>query len=148
MHPAIGLNHIHRFCLKINTQFSTRKSITLPGRVKSVAAGRAAVELTCELGSEIECKLPDELSLRPGQEVDVSLRPEGMRLANGHDGTLHGVVEAVLYQGERSECEVKIGDIALCVYLPPGTTAARGDKIALAIVPDAPRLWAKAGGGA
>jgi hypothetical protein len=43
---------------------------------------------------------------------------------------------------------VKIGASALCVYLPSGITAAPGDKIGLAIEPNAARLWAKSGGAA
>jgi ABC-type Fe3+/spermidine/putrescine transport system ATPase subunit len=122
------------------------KSITLPGRVKTIAAGRAAVELASNIGTMIDCAIPAGVEVASGCEVEVSLRPETIHLANGQGGALHGIVEAVLYQGERSECEVRIGDIALCVYLPPETNPARGDKIALAIEPDAPRLWPKSSG--
>jgi len=125
------------------------KSVTLPGRVKSIAAGRAAVELGSD-GSDgsalIECAVPAGLDLAAGREIDISLRPEAIRLADGQGSTLHGIVEAVLYQGERSECEVKIGAKALSIYLPSGSHAAPGDKIALAIEPDAARLWAKMDG--
>jgi ABC-type Fe3+/spermidine/putrescine transport system ATPase subunit len=122
------------------------KSVTLPGRVKSIAAGRAAVELGGNGSALIECAVPAGLDLAAGCAVDISLRPEAIRLADGHGSTLHGIVEAVLYQGERSECEVKIGAKALSIYLPSGSHAAPGDKIALAIEPDAARLWAKLDG--
>jgi ABC-type Fe3+/spermidine/putrescine transport system ATPase subunit len=123
------------------------KSVTLPGRVKSLAAGRAAVELGSD-GAVIDCAVPAGLHLAAGRDVDVSLRPESIHLANGTGSTLHGIVEAVLYQGERSECEVKIGTNALTIYLPPGNPAAPGDKIALVIEPNAARLWAKPSGAA
>src|SRR5262249_2899227 len=113
------------------------KSVTLPGRVKSIAAGRAAVELAAEGSALIECAIPAGLDLAAGREVDISLRPEAVHLANGEGSTLHGIVEAVLYQGERSECEVKIGASALSIYLPSDRQAVRGDKIALAIEPNA-----------
>jgi ABC-type Fe3+/spermidine/putrescine transport system ATPase subunit len=122
------------------------KSVTLPGRVKSIAAGRAAVELGGNGSALIECAVPAGLDLAAGCAVDISLRPEAIRLADGHGSTLHGIVEAVLYQGERSECEVKIGAKALSIYLPSGSHAAPGDKIALAIEPDAARLWTKLDG--
>ncbi|HEX4192992.1 MAG TPA: ABC transporter ATP-binding protein [Stellaceae bacterium] len=127
------------------------KSITLPGRVKSIAAGRAAVELGAHNDALIDCPMPPALDLAAGREVDISLRPEAIHLANGplansHGAALDGIVEAVLYQGERSECEVKIGGSAVTIYLPPGHQAAPGDKIALAIEPDAARLWAKPSG--
>jgi ABC-type Fe3+/spermidine/putrescine transport system ATPase subunit len=122
------------------------KSVTLPGRVKSLAAGRAAIELMGDGSPVIECPVPAGLDLSAEREVEVSLRPEAIHLANGQDSALHGIVEAVLYQGERSECEVKIGASALCIYLPSGSNAAPGDKIALAIEPNAARLWAKPSG--
>ena len=124
------------------------KSVTLPGRVKSLAAGRAAVALAADGNAVIECAVPPGLDLAADREVEISLRPEAIHLANGQAGALHGIVEAVLYQGERSECEVKIGASALCVYLPAGSDAAPGDKIALAIEPNAARLWAKSSGAA
>jgi ABC-type Fe3+/spermidine/putrescine transport system ATPase subunit len=125
------------------------KSVTLFGRVKSIAAGRAAIELMGDGGSAmIECPVPAGLDLAADREVEVSLRPEAVHLANGQGSALHGIVEAVLYQGERSECEVKIGASALCIYLPSGSNAAPGDKIALTIDPNAARLWAKPGGAA
>jgi ABC-type Fe3+/spermidine/putrescine transport system ATPase subunit len=124
------------------------KSVTLPGRVKSLAAGRAAIELMGDGSPVIECPVPAGLDLATDREVEVSLRPEAIRLANSQGGALNGIVEAVLYQGERSECEVKIGASAFCVYLPAGTSAAPGDKIALAIEPNAARLWAKSHGAA
>lgn len=122
------------------------KSVTLAGRVKGVATSRAAVELDGDNGSMLDCPVPAGLDLAPGREVEISVRPEAVRLADSADaaaGTLHGIVEAVLYQGERSECEVKIGGVPILVYLPPDTGAARGDRIALSIARDAPRLWAK-----
>jgi iron(III) transport system ATP-binding protein len=124
------------------------KSVTLPGRVKSLAAGRAAIELVGDSNALIDCPVPAGLDLAANREVEVSLRPEAIRLANGQGGALNGIVEAVLYQGERSECEVRIGSIALCFYLPSGSRAAPGDTIALAIEPDAARLWAKPSGAA
>jgi ABC-type Fe3+/spermidine/putrescine transport system ATPase subunit len=122
------------------------KSITLAGSIRAITAGRAAVEIVGDSGAVIDCAVPIGLDLAPGRAVEISVRPEAVRLgdaANGDAGTLHGIVEAVLYQGERAECEVKIGGVAVPVYLPPDTPALRGDKIALTIARDAPRLWAK-----
>jgi hypothetical protein len=47
----------------------------------------------------------------------------------------------VLYQGERSECEVRIGAQAILAYLPPERQVARGDRVALAIAPDSISIW-------
>jgi ABC-type Fe3+/spermidine/putrescine transport system ATPase subunit len=122
------------------------KSVTFDGRIKGVGPGRASVEIESDADAIVECAVPAGLVLAPGRNVEVSLRPEALslaRAANGAAGTLHGVVEAVLYQGERSECEVKVGQTTVCVYLPPDTSAARGDRVALSIARDTPRLWAK-----
>ena len=119
------------------------KSVTLPGRVKSLAGGRAAIELVGDGNTVVECAVPPGLDLAADRQVEISLRPEAIHLANGQASALQGVVEAVLYQGERSECEVRVGASALCIYLPSGHTAVPGDKIALTIDPNAARLWAK-----
>ncbi|HEV8016068.1 MAG TPA: ABC transporter ATP-binding protein [Stellaceae bacterium] len=122
------------------------KSVTFAGRVKGIATGRAAVELDGDAGAVIDCAVPAGLAIAPGRSVEISLRPEALsvaRAANGEAGTLHGIVEAVLYQGERSECEVKVGQTTVCIYLPPDTSAVRGDRIALSIARDATRLWTK-----
>jgi len=122
------------------------KSVTLAGSIRAIAAGRAAVELAYDGGVVIDCAIPAGLDLALGRAVEISVRPEALRLADGANGdasTLHGVVEAVLYQGERAECEIKIGGVAVPIYLPPDTQASRGDKIALSIARDAPRLWTK-----
>ena len=122
------------------------KSVTLPGRVKGVANGRAAVELACDAGAVIECPAPSGFDLSPGRDIEISVRPEAVRLAvagNGAADTLHGVVEAVLYQGERSECEVRLGGAAILVYVPPDSSFGRGDRISLSIARDAARIWLK-----
>lgn len=122
------------------------KSVTLPGRIRAVDKDRAAVELVGDPGSVIDCPVPDGLTIAPGREVEISVRPEAVSLGQmgaNKAGMLHGIVEAVLYQGERSECEVKVGDVGVFVYVPPDTAVARGDKIALAIARDSARLWSK-----
>jgi iron(III) transport system ATP-binding protein len=122
------------------------KSVTLPGRVRGAVDGCVAVELTCGIGSVIECRAPVGIDLTPGREVDISVRPEAVRLAGTADneaGTLHGIVEAVLYQGERSECEVRVGNDAILVYVPSDSVFVPGDAIALAFARDAPHLWPK-----
>ncbi len=122
------------------------KSVTLSGCIRGIANGRVAIELACAGGSVIDCQAPAGLDLSPGREIEISVRPEAVRLARTDDGetnTLRGVVEATLYQGERSECEIRIGDAAVLVYMPPDMSFARGDSIALAIARDAARIWPK-----
>jgi ABC-type Fe3+/spermidine/putrescine transport system ATPase subunit len=122
------------------------KSVTLAGCVRSVANGKIAVQLASGDGAVIECAAP-AFELAPGRKVELSVRPESVRLAHAHEraagGTLDGIVEAVLYQGERSECEVRLGGEAILVYVAPDVALAPGDRIALAIAPDAARIWPK-----
>jgi ABC-type Fe3+/spermidine/putrescine transport system ATPase subunit len=121
------------------------KSVTLPGRVRGSANGRVTVELDCGDGPVIDCQAPP-LDLTPGRAVEISVRPEAVRLARSDDGEvdrLEGIVEAVLYQGERSECEVRLGRDAILVYVPPDSAFARGDRIVLSLARDAARIWPK-----
>jgi ABC-type Fe3+/spermidine/putrescine transport system ATPase subunit len=122
------------------------KSVTLSGKVRGAANGKVAVELACGERPVIACAAPVG-ALAPGQAVEISVRPEFVRLAEAEDraagGTLEGVVEAVLYQGERSECEVRLGDEAIRVYVAADRGIAPGDRIALALASGAARVWPK-----
>jgi len=119
------------------------KSVTLSGRVRAVAGGIVAVELAYGDGPVIQCKAP-AFALAPGAAVELSVRPEFVRLAQPHEqGTLDGVVEAVLYQGERAECEVRLGGESILVFVAAAHAIAPGDRIALALAPEAAQLWPK-----
>jgi ABC-type Fe3+/spermidine/putrescine transport system ATPase subunit len=122
------------------------KSVTLSGRVRGVVSGKVAVELAYGECPVIECKAP-AFDLAPGRAVEISVRPESVRVADPQEraagGTIDGIVEAVLYQGERSECEVRLGAEAILVYVAPDRAIAPGDRIALAVASDTARIWPK-----
>jgi ABC-type Fe3+/spermidine/putrescine transport system ATPase subunit len=122
------------------------KSVTLSGRVREIANGVVAVELACNDGPVIDCSAAT-FDLAPGTEVEISVRPEAVRVAEPGErlngGTLEGVVEAVLYQGDRSECEVRVGGDAIVVFVKPNRAFAPGDRIALAFAPNTARVWPK-----
>jgi len=121
--------------------------VILAGIVRGRAPGRVAVAMACAAQSVIECQAPDAVTLAPGDAVEVSVRPEAVRIARACDdpsgGTLDGIVEAVLYQGERSECEVRLGSERVLVYVPPDMNLQAGDRIALALAPGAAQVWPK-----
>jgi iron(III) transport system ATP-binding protein len=120
------------------------KSVTLAGRVHGLANGRVAVALACSAASVIECPTPRHLSLSVGDPVDVSVRPEAVRVDGGNGDSrnaLAGSIEAILYQGERSECEVRLGEDRILVYVPPEIAIARGQSIQLVIPADAFSVW-------
>jgi iron(III) transport system ATP-binding protein len=122
------------------------KSATLPGRVREVANGSVGVELACHPGSLVECPISSEIKVSAGSAVEISVRPEALRLKEREqpgDRTLKGVVATVLYQGERSECMVRLGDDSIVIYLPSERSVAPGSEIELAVAATALKVWAK-----
>ena len=119
------------------------KSIRLAGRIARIDGDRALVAL--DGGAMLPCLRPDNATLGAGSAVEVSVRPEAIDVApDGKEpqrAGLTGVVEAVLYQGERSECEVRIGRQSVLVFTPPGARIARNATIALHIPAEAISLW-------
>ena len=118
------------------------KSVLLRGEIAAGAAGGLMVRLAGS-GALLACPPGANGSLAPGAPIEVAIRPEAIRLAEPGDeaAKLVGSVEAVLYQGERSECEVRIGDQAILAYVPPERRLAPGERVALAISPGAISLW-------
>jgi ABC-type Fe3+/spermidine/putrescine transport system ATPase subunit len=122
------------------------KSATLPGRVRQVANGTVGIELACHPGALLECAVTSEIQVVSGGPVEVSVRPEALRLKDREqpgDRTLKGIVTTVLYQGERSECMVRLGEDSIVIYLPSERNIAPGSEIELAVAASALRVWAK-----
>ena len=80
---------------------------------------------------------------RPGAEITVAIRPEKVRLIAGGEGAnrIVGKVETVLYQGERSEYLVRVGDALFSLYAPADVTDLSGRDVTLQFEPDAISLW-------
>jgi ABC-type Fe3+/spermidine/putrescine transport system ATPase subunit len=121
------------------------KSIRLAGRIARIDGDGALVALDDGRGTMLPCRRPDDPSLAAGSAVEVSVRPETIVIETGANGAssgrLSGVVEAVLYQGERSECEVRIGGQAALVFVPPSAEVVRDTEIWLRIPPEAASVW-------
>jgi iron(III) transport system ATP-binding protein len=118
------------------------KSVLLRGEIAAREADGVAVRLAGG-GTLLSSAAAADRALPPGAAIEIAIRPEAIRLAlpGEEAGALIGSVEAVLYQGERSECEVRIGEQAILTYLPPERRVARGDRVALSIAPDAISIW-------
>jgi iron(III) transport system ATP-binding protein len=119
------------------------KSITLPGTVRKLDADRICVALGAD-GTLLDCRRAADIDFTPDAAVEVSIRPESIRLGRPERAgwaALNGTVVAVLYQGERSECEVRIGATSILVYVPPEVALSRGQAIELAIATDAISVW-------
>jgi iron(III) transport system ATP-binding protein len=118
------------------------KTITLPGTITSVDQGRVRVALD-GIPDALTCGAGDSAPGAAGSAVTVAIRPERVRLAPDSGGTncLNGHVETVLYQGERSECLVRVGGELLTVYSTPEAVALRGRDVSLELAPEAISLW-------
>jgi iron(III) transport system ATP-binding protein len=122
------------------------KSATLSGRVRQVTNGTAGIELACHPGALLDCPLAPGSEIVTGHAVEVSVRPEALRLKDKeHSGerTLKGIVTTVLYQGERSECMVRLGEDSIVIYLPSERDVQPGSEIELAVAASALRVWTK-----
>jgi ABC-type Fe3+/spermidine/putrescine transport system ATPase subunit len=118
------------------------KSVILSGKVRDVQAGRIGVVLGG--GAVFMCHANGH-AFATGHEVEISVRPEAVQAGRmgGDHNVLQGVVETILYQGERTECGIRVGGESIVVFLPPHATPARGQAIELSIAPEAISLWPK-----
>ncbi len=120
------------------------KTVTLPGRIDAVNGRHASVVLDNGVG-QLACTLIDKI-LQPasGSEVKVAIRPERITLSQGAEGEenrLSGRIETVLYQGDRTECTVRVGDDLITIYGPPEARAMRNTDVELFLAPEALTLW-------
>ena len=118
------------------------KTITLPGTVTAIDQGTARVALDGSPGI-LTCRSQGAAHAQAGSAVTVAIRPERVRLnadASG-DNSLTGHMETVLYQGERSECLVRVGGELLTVYSTPEAVSLRGKDVSLELAPEAISLW-------
>jgi iron(III) transport system ATP-binding protein len=76
---------------------------------------------------------------RPGEAVDVVIRPEDTALHTGapHDAenVVAGTVERVTFLGGQSECRVRLASQALRTMVHPATPVKPGDRIWLTLDP-------------
>ncbi|MQA65174.1 MAG: ATP-binding cassette domain-containing protein [Alphaproteobacteria bacterium] len=117
------------------------KTITLAGRVAALENGGARVELARAPGS-LACAAGARAFPAAGTDVMVAIRPEKVRIAvEGGNGGLPGRIETVLYQGERTECLVRVGEELLTIYGPPEAAGLRGRDVTLVLPAEAISLW-------
>ena len=119
------------------------KSVTLSGTVRRLEADRVCVALGAD-GTLLDCRRAADVAFTPDGAVEISIRPEAIRIGRPERAgwaSLKGAVAAILYQGERSECEVRIGGDSILVYVPADVALSRGQAIELAIATDAISVW-------
>ncbi len=80
-----------------------------------------------------------------GENVVACIRPERIAVASaaqGHGGNeLEGIVETMLFLGDRYECLVQIGGQAILAYVPSSEKLSEGQRVPLAFPKEALTLW-------
>jgi len=123
------------------------KSFTVAGRVAAVAADYLEVELTSLGGARMRCRNGEGARHVVGEAVSLSVRPEAIAVET--DGTaqagtanrLEGVIEAMLYMGDRSECEVRMGDQTFSILVDGDRNLRAGQPVGLRFPPDKFTVW-------
>jgi hypothetical protein len=104
------------------------------------------VELA-ELGTRLTVRDGAASGCAVGQAVSLSARPEavvvedGAAPTNGASNRVSAVVEALLYMGDRSECEVRAGREAFSVLVEGDRSLRAGQPVALHFPPDKLTVW-------
>ncbi len=121
------------------------KTIVLKGKTRSVGAQGITVELSDAPGATIECPNDGKGWLGIGRDVYLSVRPEDVVVIEDDYDTggnsLKGTIETLLFVGDRSECQVKVGEERILVYVPRNQVFEPGQAISLRIPRDAVKLW-------
>jgi ABC-type Fe3+/spermidine/putrescine transport system ATPase subunit len=123
------------------------RSVLLKAKVRDVASD---LEISIEDGEGTGIfKVRRDSGMRPlavDEDIHVSLRPEDIRIVAGsnerREGSLAAVVEAALFEGERTEFRVRIsGQHPVYVYGSRRDTFAEGEKVWLDIPADRLTAW-------
>ncbi|MFN4283088.1 MAG: ABC transporter ATP-binding protein [Alphaproteobacteria bacterium] len=120
------------------------KTVTIPGRIGEVQGASARIVLGNSAG-ELLWTAPQGIKIpASGSEIKIAIRPERIALAAAHAvraNCLAGKVETVLYQGDRTECAVRVGNDLITIYGPPEARTMRGQDVTLELAPEALTLW-------
>ncbi len=120
------------------------KTVTIPGRVSGVDGGAARIVLGNGAG-ELLWTAPQGVQMpAAGSAIRVAIRPERIALSaaqSAQANCLVGNIETVLYQGDRTECAVRVGSDLITIYGPPEARTMRGRNVTLVLVPEALTLW-------
>ncbi|MGI3167560.1 ABC transporter ATP-binding protein [Pseudooceanicola sp. C21-150M6] len=116
----------------------------LSGKLLEVRGTEAKVEL--EGGTPVIATLQD--GAKPGDAVELFLRPEALQLGAGAEGcTLSGTVDSLLFNGASSRILVRSGDQLIEVADPEQRSgAAQGAQVQLSWTPDRARLFTRRAG--
>jgi iron(III) transport system ATP-binding protein len=121
------------------------KTVVLEGNLDEIAGDEISVRLWKANGALLRLKVDAAVTSKVGDAVFVAVRPEDIS-ANAvsspeKENRLEGTIEALLFLGDKTECQVKVGEERLLVYVPRAWTLASGDKIPVRIPKGVARVW-------
>ena len=107
----------------------------------TVLRGRAVARDLVALAPGLTIHVEVGEALRAGEEVELAIRPERVRLAEGPgEGTAEARVEGLVYQGSLTEVTARLGDgqrVLVFVTEPAPVRLAPGQLVHLDLPPDA-----------
>ena len=118
-------------------------TVILRGRVSALEPGGVRVAMNGALaGRTLAGRSVSDLA--PGADVHVAIRPEDIEVdgARADGATLPGVIDALLFVGDRYEARVSLGGEQRVVLLLPRTREWKeGQAVSLAFPPDTVSVW-------
>lgn len=107
----------------------------------TVLRGRAVARDLVALAPGLTIRVAAGEALRAGEEVELAIRPERVRLAGGPgEGTAEARIEGLVYQGSLTEVTARLGDgqrVLVFVTEPAPMRLAPGQILHLQLPPDA-----------
>ena len=128
------------------------QTVILPGRVAKVAPGEHSATVAVELngalaGSTLAGRAAPGTLLTAGADAHVTIRPEDIEVALEADAWpsgrgLAGVIEALLFVGDRYEARVTLGgEHRILLLLPRAREWREGQRLQLAFPPETVSVW-------
>jgi ABC-type Fe3+/spermidine/putrescine transport system ATPase subunit len=128
------------------------QTVILPGRVAKVEPGEQSATVTIELGgalagSTLRGRAAPGALLTAGADAHVAIRPEDIEVAPEEDAWpsgrgLAGVIEALLFVGDRYEARVTLGgEHRILLLLPRAREWREGQRLQLAFPPETVSVW-------
>ena len=107
----------------------------------TVLRGRAVARDLVALAPGLTIRVAAGEALRAGEEVELAIRPERVRLAGGPgEGTAEARIEGLVYQGSLTEVTARLGDgqrVLVFVTEPAPVRLAPGQLVHLHLPPEA-----------
>ena len=121
-------------------------TVILKGRVSALEPGRVRVTLDGPLGARaLAGRSVASAALQNGAAVHVAIRPEDIGVQEGRAdgaGALPGVIDTLLFVGDRYEARVTIdGAQRIILLLARGREWKEGQAVALTFPPEAVSVW-------